>query len=200
MTLTFEEETHTYRKNGRKVPSVTQIIKPLYADLRFVDKDLLEYKSDLGKAVHKTIELYALDDLDESSVVSPVLEYFKQYLKFESESGFKALHPEALVYSALGYAGQVDLIGTLHKKLVLMDLKTTATISSAVALQTMAYKKAWEEENGRVIQERYALRLAPDKYRLHKFSNDGSDLAGFVGFLSAYRWCEANGKQFNEVG
>jgi hypothetical protein len=200
MSLTFDPISHTYWWGKQKVPGVTKILKPLYGDLRFVKQDLLEYKSELGKAVHKAVELYVLDKLDFSTVFSPVEEYLEQYIKFEAESGFKATHAEVFVYSKLGYAGQVDLVGAFpNGRTATIDVKTTAMISPAVALQLMAYKKGIEDTLGIKVMDRYALRLTPDKYRLHQFKDDQTDLSGFVGFLSAYRWSEANGKTFEDM-
>lgn len=200
MSLTFDPVKHEYWWGKQKVPGVTRILKPLYGDLRFVKQDLLEYKGELGKAVHKAVELYVLGTLDMSTVVSPVLEYLMQYILFEKQSGFKATAAEQFVYSKLGYAGQVDLVGRFpNGRTATIDVKTTAVISPAVALQLMAYKKGLEDTTGVKVDDRYALRLTPDKYRLHQFKDDNSDLSGFVGLLSAYRWCRANGLTFEDV-
>lgn len=200
--ITFDEDKHEYRVNGQRLPSVTEILRPLYGDLRFVAQDLLEYKGELGKAVHKAVELHVKGELDYSSLTSPVAEYFEQYLIFEADTGFAPLESEVRVSSPLGYAGTFDLIGNLDGKLVLVDLKTTAALSPAVALQTAAYAKAYADSMAKLngsIEARFALRVTPDKYRLQPYKNYSQDLAGFLGFLNAHRWCQANGKTFEDM-
>ena len=86
--LTFDEETHTYTCNGRKVYSVTQILErqglaPNYA---FVKKDIMKKGADRGTTIHKEIEEYNKDktvgfteecqfyiDLIESNNIVPLL-------------------------------------------------------------------------------------------------------------------------------
>jgi hypothetical protein len=193
----FDAETHTYTRNNRKVPSVTQILTPLYGDLRYVSEDLLAYKSEIGQAVHKACELEALNLLDEETVVPPISLYLQQYRQFVRDTGFIAQDAELRVYSALGYAGTLDLIGILRGEKVLIDIKTTAQISPAVALQTAAYAAAYNEQKGVTpVNKRYALRLGEDFYRLHPYtvSQYGTDLSTFVAFLRVHLWCNANNK------
>lgn len=202
----FREADHSYWKDGRRVPGVTTILRPLYGDLRFVQQDLLDWKSELGQAVHRAVELHVLDDLVYDSLDPAVAAYFAQYLLFEVESGFKPTDTEVRVLHPLGYAGTLDLLGTLPRgvgalrKNALVDIKTTAALSPAVKLQTAAYQQAWVASNGdmtrpQAVPHRYALRLTPDKYRLEPYqpSTDAADFAGFLGLFKAYQWCSANG-------
>jgi hypothetical protein len=201
--LAFDEERHEYRLDGRRLPSVTEILKPLYGDLRFVREDILEYKRALGSAVHTAIDLHIKGGLLYSSLEGPVAEYFEQYLLWELESGFKPIESEARVHSALGYAGTLDLFGQIGKKLVLADTKCTAALSPAVALQTAAYRKAYAETRGIDEREisRAALRLAAGKYHYHPYKaiTDASDFGAFLGLLKIAQWCRANGAELSEV-
>ena len=61
--LTFDPEKHEYRINGVLVPSVSQILAPLY-DFSKIPRDVLERKRQIGTAIHKAIELDLLGDLD----------------------------------------------------------------------------------------------------------------------------------------
>lgn len=192
--IQFDEAAHKYRVNGVRTPSVTEILKPLYSDLRFVQKDLLDYASERGKAVHKAVELHVLGGLDYGSLSGDVALYFDQYLDFEAETGFKAVLSEALVASKMGYAGTLDLAGHMRGKFALVDLKTTATLSLAVALQTAAYQKAANESTEHNIECRFALRVSPKKHDLYPYTKDQQDFASFLGFLSVHRWCAANKK------
>lgn len=192
--IQFDEKLHEYRIDGRRLPSVTEILKPLYTDLRFVDRDLLDFAGSRGTAVHKAVELHVLGDLDYGSLQGDVAEYFEQYLKFELDTGFKPVVSELRVSSKMGYAGTLDLAGYLNGKMALVDLKTTASLSKAVALQTAAYQRAMNETTDHKAETRFALRLGRDRYQLQAYKNDAQDFASFLGFLSVHRWCEANGK------
>jgi hypothetical protein len=199
--IQFDEALHEYRVDGRRLPSVTEILKPLYTDLRFVDKDLLDYAGSRGTAVHKAVELHVLGTLDYSSLQGEVADYFEQYLAFEADTGFQPVISELRVSSKLGYAGTLDLGGYLNGKFALVDLKTTASLSKAVALQTAAYQKAMNETSEYKAESRFALRLGRTKYELKAYQNDSQDFASFLGFLTVHRWCSANGKSITtEVG
>jgi hypothetical protein len=191
----FDEAKHEYRKpDGTRLPSVTEILKPLYADLRFVKQDLLDWKSEVGVAVHKAIELYTLKQLDLESIDDIVRPYFVQFVKFCADTGFVPNEAEVRVSSLFGYAGTLDLIGVLNGRKVLVDIKTTAALSPAVALQTAAYATAYNSANEHApVRRRYALRLTPELYRLQSYDNQAADFAVFVALLKTNQWCQQNG-------
>lgn len=201
--ITFRESDHTYWDGGKQIPGVTTILKPLYTgDLKFVSADILEYKSALGTAVHKAIELHVCGKLDYSTVVDQVAPYFEGYLKFERESGFLMTDSELRVYSdTYGYAGTCDLAGQLNGRHVLIDAKTTSVLSPAVALQLAAYREAYNErarkEHYDQATRTYALRLLPNDYRLVPYdpANHRQDFATFMGLLHVHHWCAANKKK-----
>lgn len=54
--VVYDDEWHTYKLDGKIIPSVTQLLDDgEYSD---VDKDILKYAQDKGKIVHKEIETY----------------------------------------------------------------------------------------------------------------------------------------------
>lgn len=193
MTAQLNEETHVYTNNGKTLPSVTQILRPLMGDLRFVKSDILEHKSQLGQAVHKAIELHLIDQLDYTSVPNIVMPYLNQFLRFEHDTKFVAVDVECVVSHPLGYAGKLDAVGRINNKLGIFDWKTTTTLSPVVALQTAAYATAHKFG----ITERYALRLSESNYRLHKYpaSEHVSDFQTFTGLLRLHHWCETHNKE-----
>lgn len=202
--ITFREEDHTYWQGSRRLPSVTEVLKPLYGDLRFVGEDILNYKRDLGVAVHKAVELHVLGGLRYDSLVPPVSDHFEQYLLWEAEIGFTPRHSELLVHSALGYAGTLDLQGDIALAPWLVDLKCTAALSPAVKLQLAAYQQAYIESHGGAPGKvnrprRAALRLSPNRYHWTPYpsATDQVDLAGFAAFLNAHKWCAANGSNYH---
>lgn len=199
MSLVFRESDHTYWMDGKQLPSVTGILKPLMGDLRFVKADVLEWKSALGTAVHRAIELHLCNDLEYSSLDPDVAVYFDQFLRFEKDVNFKAWDTEMRVSHRLGYAGTLDCVGEFNGLIGLIDWKCTSVISPVVALQTAAYALAHDAQHGHEITvggNRYALRLAPDKYRLHKYPPHEfkRDVQTFMGLLNLHQWCEQNNK------
>lgn len=202
--ITFDSEKHTYTVEGIVRPSVTEILKPLYSDLRFVDQDLLEYKGALGTAVHKAVELEIKRRLDYATLESPVSEYFYQYTMWHSQSDWEPINAEVIVYSVMGYAGTLDIVARHNKtgQTAIIDLKCTAALSPAVALQTAGYAQAYAE-NQRIQAagiRRFSLRLTPDKFVFTEYT-DLTDIAVFLSLLNVSKWCKKYGKkiEFNEV-
>lgn len=195
----FREEDHTYWAGALRLPSVTEILKPLMGDLRFVRADLLQHKSELGQAVHKAIELHLLDDLEYSSLSPVVAQYFDQFLKFEKETGFQSFSTEEIISHPAGYAGRFDAAGRTRTKSGIFDWKTTSALSPVVALQMAAYLAAYEQIADRKkfpFLNRFALRLTNDSYRLVEYSNSdfSGDFKTFVSLLNLHQWCAINRK------
>lgn len=194
-TLNFDEPSHTYTLDGKVLPSVTQILKPLY-DFSGVPPEVLERKRQIGTAVHKAIELDLADDLDPESLAPEVAPYFAGWQSFRAQFRPVEYRAEALLYSALGYAGTVDLIARQDglPGWWVIDYKTAATVSPAVALQTAAYAKA-ATEAGMVPEaaRRATLHLRDDgTYRLIEHS-DRADFRVFQALLIVHNWRKANG-------
>lgn len=195
-TLRFDAPTHTYTLDGKVLPSVTQILKPLY-DFSAVPADVLERKRQIGTAVHKAIELDLLDDLDPDSLAPEVAPYFAAWVRFKTEFRPESQGggSEVRVHTA-SYAGTVDLItGRVgHSDTWVIDYKTSAQVGPVVALQTAAYAHA-AHEMGVVPHgpKRATLHLLPTGlYKLieHK---DRNDIRVFQSLLIVHQWRQANG-------
>ena len=94
--LTFEEEGHRYTLDGRQVPSVTQILKPLDC-FENVPPDLLERARELGSHVHLACHLDNRGDLDEESLDQEIWPYLTQYRRFRADCGWKLFASELRV-------------------------------------------------------------------------------------------------------
>ena len=194
--LKFDEATHTYTLDGKVLPSVTTVLKPLYS-FDGIPPEVVERKRQIGKAVHKAIELDLADDLNAASLAPEVAPYFAAWVRFkvefrpESQGGGS----EVRVHTA-SYAGTVDLItGRVgHGDTWVIDFKTSAQVGPVVALQTAAYAHA-AHEMGAVPHgpKRAALHLLPTgRYKLieHK---DRNDIRVFQSLLITHQWRQANG-------
>jgi hypothetical protein len=187
--LTLDEATHTYRYAGAVVPSVTQVLAPLF-NWDAVPPEVLERKRLIGDAVHKAIALDLADDLDEASIVEPWASYFEGWRKFKRDSGFVCLAYEEPVYhEQLRYAGTFDLFGLLKGKPAKIDTKSTHVLHPAVGPQTAAYDEA--RRRGSLYREkaaRYALQLGSDgRPHLHPLT-DPSDWNIFMSLLNVHHY------------
>jgi len=178
--LTFDEENHLYKEDGVIIPSVTQCIKEAgLIDLSFVDKELLEYKSDVGNKIHKTTELFDHGNLDESTLHPLLAGFLGAWKKFIWDYQFNSLHIElAMIHPLYRYAGRIDRIGTIIDKITIaqVDIKTgvhhhSYAIQSAGYTELYNYGKPKKEQ----IRRRLTVYLREDgtyEVREHKNPND----------------------------
>jgi hypothetical protein len=191
--LAFDEASHTYTLDGRKVPSVTGVLKALPNDYAMVDPAVLEQAAGLGRAVHKLIELDLADRLDVNSLDDELVDYLLQWQAFRATSGFQPILSEARVASPrYRYAGTLDLFGRLNGRLVLIDAKRTAAVPRSAGPQTAGYELALRESRPDLLPvgtfvDRFALHLKRDKWQLVPF-RDTADQRVFLSALTIHNW------------
>lgn len=193
--LLFDESSHRYTVGGTVLPSVTQILKPLYA-FNGIPEHALQAKAALGTAVHRACELLDNDDLDQETEegqagLEPIAGYLAGYVKFKAEVQPVVLENETrLFHPTHMYAGTIDRRYTINRDLWDVDLKSTVAMSPVVGLQTAAYAELFRAKGDRRRSRRGALQLFPDgKYRLWEFK-EPSDLAVFLSLLNVHRFKE----------
>ncbi len=193
--LIFEESEHVYTYDGEVIPSVTQVINPLY-DLSNIPKDILEYKSTLGTAVHLATELFDNNDLDESSLSPALIPYVNAWIKFITDTDVEILSIENRVFHPLyKYAGTLDRGVILNNKRAIIDIKCVAQLGPHVGVQLAGYLEAKNKEltKAKHYTHRYAVQLKPDgTYRLEPYTNK-SDFSVFVGCLNLMKWRKNHG-------
>lgn len=194
--LSFDEPSHTYRWNGRVVPSVTQVLAP-WCDFSHIPPAVLERARQQGVAIHKMVELLCKGlPFGMPEWMSGHRTAFDRFLE---ETGFECLAAEQPLYHPMGYAGTPDLFGWLHKArgvngLANIDVKRSFYGGPIIGLQTAGYTAAWNETAPRDMQvrdvNRYALRLDADgKYRLQRYP-DPDDWVDFLAALRQHRFRE----------
>ena len=165
--IEFDPELHAYTINGKRYPSVTQLMKPMsalvYGD---VDPVALHEAADRGTRAHEQISnfvQYGLWESDEDT--EPYVESFKRFLKLYRPVWVASEH--MVVHHTMGYVGTADLIGyvdgdTTADGLDLVDLKCTAAWHPVLlAAQTSAYAEALRSA-GVKIRATYGLQLLRD--------------------------------------
>lgn len=202
--LHFDAEAHVYTLDGARVPSVTEILSDLSArEYRFVNAGVMAEAAWLGSVVHKLIELDIGAALDESDLDPRLLPYLDAWRQFCAQSGFQPLLSEQRVYSRrYGYAGTLDLFGSLHGDAALIDAKRCASVPRTAGPQTAGYETALRECQPEIVAQassgvapgrikRYALHLLPgSKWRLVPFTNP-ADSRVFLSALTLSNWSKA---------
>ncbi len=190
--IEFDSETHTYRSEGRVIPSVTQVMQAV----NIIDSSYYtDFGATRGTYVHKAVNLRALGKLDENSLDEHTEPYLCQYDKFVKETGFQVLSSEQPVSYRHGavdkilYCGTYDLIGILNGHDVLIDVKTNNTPKWA-GVQTWAYLKAVQSmpESKHQPTKRFALTLKDNRYQLKKFDGDFYDNMVWNAALTLYNF------------
>jgi hypothetical protein len=186
--LSFEDETHTYRIDGRRVFSVTQALSAAYGDLCWPWAN--EFAMERGRRVHQALNYWIRGELDVKKLSDYIAGYVAAGIRFFNESGFEIgtfqgePASEVRMYSHVyDAAGTADLFGTLYRKRACVDFKTGEP-GWIAGPQTWAYTAMWQEMTGEVIRERYALRLYEDgSYQLVPYKDHRNDQADFLAAL-----------------
>jgi len=194
--LTFDETTHTYTEDGRKVPGVTHILQVVgLIDFSHIPENRREAALNRGSVAHKAAELYAVGKLDESTVHPKIIPYLEAYKKFKAENVKEILGVERrLVSWKFHYAGTDDqLILTLKDKIAVIDLKSSVDFSPANDIQLAAYMNL-EKEAGTKPTERITVLLNDDgSYKIFPPKNSfAHDFNVFIATLSIANWRERN--------
>lgn len=166
--LEFDEETHTYIKNGIILKSVTQILQELFP-LKYenVPKKILEDKSIYGTELHKFIEI--IEKKRPKKPLAYIKRYYKpniyqeeslkDYLKIKDKYKIEITDSEKRISYKMLYAGTLDLKGYVNGKSAIIDIKTTYELDELyVAWQNSLYELA----DGKV-DELYCLWLPKGK-------------------------------------
>lgn len=167
MVISFRESDHTYTVNGILTPSVTTLIKEMHPDVYTgIPKRVLERKAHYGDRVHELVERAAEGNLPkEVSEKSYEGIALRRFIQLQVENDIHVASSEQLVcYIDKDdplYAGKYDLLGTVHGKTAIIDIKTTAQYhADLLPIQLSMYVWAIEQmEKGLDIEEAYCLWL-----------------------------------------
>ena len=178
----FQEEGHTYQDANRmKVPSVSFLLEYFkLADYSHSNERALEF----GKNVHKTCELYDLDNLDWCDpAIEPYLEQWKK-AKIAINDDIIAIE-QPLISNAWCYAGTPDRV----LKHGICDIKTGLRYACH-AIQTAFYSILAEENYGIKVKHRYTIYLGKKLDIVeHK---DRSDISIAKSLIQIYNWKKLN--------
>lgn len=192
--LLFDAETHTYLHNGRKVPSVTQVINSVVP--RQFNPD--EWYLQRGTATHRAIQLLAADCLDWDTVDPRIKPRLDALQKFQSECRAVILESEIqLVSSRYGFAGTIDALiehNAQPDEIALTDFKNG--IEAQIHLQLGAYWLLIAENNPNArIKRGLGLHLKENGgYSCHWYDRRAMQAGAqtFLAALTIHNWKQKN--------
>lgn len=188
VALDFDPALHRYSRGGIILPGVTSILQATgFVDFSYVDAVRLERASDLGRKVHRAIELYVLDDLDMDRLDPAIRPYLDAYISFVDQTGFICTRLEKpLAHPLYGYAGMPDQGGYLELGRAVVDTKISVSLGRWVALQLAGYEELVraDEPGDKSPIHRFGLRLGRNGKPLITPYTDRRDRNVFLAALS----------------
>ena len=147
MSLTFNEENHTFALDDMPLPSVTELLAPLQEEsFKAINPAVLQAAAERGTAVHEICEAMDYDDDYEELIGPDLAPYADAYEAFLMEHEVEWLGIETKVHFFEQYAGIVDRFGYIDGVPAVLDIKTvqSPTIEQKVSVccQLYAYDRA----------------------------------------------------------
>ena len=164
--LEFDQVNHIYKLDGAIIPGYSQIAKDLgLIDYSNVPQRNLEWKRQVGQAVHTAIFWDNTNELNMDSLDETVSSYFKSWLIFKELYQPKILteYSEKPICSIKWrYGVTPDIISEVKGGLTIVEVKTVSQMNPVTAIQTEAQKVAIEETYKLKIKQRWGLQLIPN--------------------------------------
>ena len=191
----FDPELHAYSFQGTPIPSCTEALEIAgLIDFDHVSAELLEWKSELGREVHKARHL---DDTGRLLSFDPaVAPYLAAWRLFRKESGFTPTLSEywqGAEVDGMRYGMRLDAFGTLRGRSTIVDAKI-GEIYPHHAIQLAGYAAGlthalYATPFSRFLnRKRAAVQLRADgSYRLKMFE-DNRDFGVFTSALHIAHW------------
>jgi hypothetical protein len=158
--------------------------------LQGVDPAVLSAKAELGKLTHSAISDIEGGMVEPWWMDTPAQPYVEAYLKFKSETDYKAISVEQKVYNeTYRYNGTYDSFGTLGKYEAIIDAKTVVRMADDLRWQLAGYDLCLPPNPKRM---RFGLQLKADAtYQLYEYK----DRTDAQVFLAAVAIAHAKGAQ-----
>ena len=150
--LIFNEETHEYTLDGKKLISVTQLMRKhgLAPNYDGVSNEVLKAKAERGTLIHKEIENFC------KHKTIGFTEELAQFINAMQLNGFGVIGSELQVYNDV-VAGTLDLLISLQNELCIADIKTTSVLhKESLSWQLSIYAYLYGDKN---IKKGYAFHF-----------------------------------------
>jgi hypothetical protein len=167
--LTFDAEGHIYSLDGRRVRSVTGLLRKVgLIDFSKIPSQILEAARLRGTKVHQAIHYYNERDLDVLAFCREFpgyAGYLQSWIRLAESGRLQTVLCEHRLACRLPrYAGTLDWLGLLDGHAAILDFATGRPEDAAKHLQTAGYVNAayqWAREPG---EERLRAFLAQHKF------------------------------------
>ena len=198
--LTFDEKKHLYMMNERPLYSVTQVLS-LGGVSSFLGGNSNAESVLLGTMVHKYLEAVIRDDGEgmvrwEKELTPEWVECALSVLtQIQDTYRVTIVSPEVrLAYEPIQLAGTLDLVGTLDRKLVVMDFKTGGSYPQ-YELQLGGYAALLSYAHGVAAHavKTACVYLKPGKPVFVEFHDTVGAMNTFLNVLKVAEWKLAKG-------
>lgn len=163
--LEYIDDSHTYIFDGEILPSITQILKIKFGKkYQNVDKSVLKRASEKGVIVHKAIEDYEINGIEDTSCKELYnYKFLKKQFKFECIANEVPI--VLFVDNKPVCAGRIDLILKDKNNIGIGDIKRTSEFDKEyVTYQTNLYRIGYQQTYGVEVSFLKGLHLR-DKVR-----------------------------------
>lgn len=162
----FDEISHTYTLNGKKLHGITPIISWLFPNTyKNISNEVLQSAAEYGSRVHKACEFF------DTCGFGDEMQEVKDYARLKQENNLISVANEYLVDDGKDIASSIDVVfnngsNTYH----LADIKTTSEIHvNNVTLQLSIYAYLFERCNkGKRVGKLYVIWLPKEQYGVAK--------------------------------
>ena len=157
-SLDYDDDAHSYKVDGVKVPSVTRIVDACFPKnltdwaVTLGEEEyhrILDEALDIGNYTHEWIETYLKEDHATPDVGHSSFNSIKSFLKWDSDYEPKWIDSERKIYcDKYKYAGTVDAVAKINGRVCVIDFKTSRKIYKPYHLQVTAYAQAIKRIDG----------------------------------------------------
>lgn len=160
--LIFFDDRHEYQVDGEIVPSVSEILRfisrEVYGD---VTQFRLDHAADRGHNVHSACE--QLDRFGSAEIDAEIEPYINAYIQFRKDHKPVWSKIEHAMHSeTFGYAGTLDRYGTIGGKSVIVDIKSSYKVETALVTAQLNAYRLLADFSQMLVDELYVLHLRKD--------------------------------------
>jgi hypothetical protein len=169
----YDEINHKYYRNGKELPSVTEICNPIsFERLDALQKAMVKKAKERGKRCHELGEEYLLvGDLDIEEIETEYIPYMQQFVLWVKTYKPKVLYTEKRLFSDL-FAGTLDLICEIDGKVINVDYKFTSGVDKkSLSVQLEGYSRL-SKINNIHIDESWFLHIKKDDFVFKPITKD----------------------------
>jgi hypothetical protein len=182
------QPVHKYVSEGREIPSVSAIIRPLvnYAGIK---QEVLDNAREFGSDVHLACCLYDQDDLDPDSLDDRVAKRLNGWIKFRQEFKFEPLIIETAIaheINGMRFGMTPDRYGNCIEGACVIEIKNTAEVEHSHQVQLAGYHHFFSD-GGKVLVKRIIVNLVDDGYKILE-CKDRQDIRIFESLLAVTHW------------